>query len=123
MSRASLLSSRRAGFEISRRSNAHRMETMTMTATMSCMARTAAQTAPPAGIRRTASMMPPVTMLAVPRVRRTKPQKIPKCISPARTSLNILVWTKAYRTSPAVRAPRFVHGLGPVARAAAKIRR
>ena len=40
-------------------------------------------------------MIPPVTALAVPIVRRTKPQKIPKCMSPARGSLNIFVWTKA----------------------------
>ena len=49
-------------------------------------------------------MRPPVTMLAVPIVSRTKPQKMPACISPARQSLNIFVWTKAYSISPPNRA-------------------
>ena len=39
-------------------------------------------------------------MFAVPIVSRTKPQKIPACISPARQSLNIFVWTNAYSISP-----------------------
>ena len=41
----------------------------------------------------TASIRPPVTMLAVPTVSSTKPQKIPACSTPARMSRNILVWT------------------------------
>ncbi len=71
----------------------------------------------------TAWMSPPVTMLAVPIVSRTNPQKIPKCISPARRSLNIFVWTSAYRISPHVRRGTSANGLGPSARATAKIRR
>ncbi len=43
----------------------------------------------------TAWTSPPVTTLAVPIVSSTKPQKMPKCISPARRSLNIFVWRKA----------------------------
>ena len=38
----------------------------------------------------TAWMSPPVTMLAVPIVRRTKPQKMPACIRPARDVLEHL---------------------------------
>ena len=50
-------------------------------------------------------MIPPVTMLAVPMVSSTKPQKMPACMIPARGSLNIFVWTKAYSTRPDERAP------------------
>ena len=59
-------------------------------------------------------MIPPVTMLAVPMVSRTKPQKMPACISPARGSLNIFVWTKAYWIRPANRAGMSANGLGPL---------
>ena len=55
-------------------------------------------------------MTPPVTMSAVPIVSRTKPQKIPACIRPARGSLNIFVWTKAYWTSPTSRAGTLANG-------------
>ena len=48
----------------------------------------------------TAWMSPPVTMFAVPIVSSTKPQKMPACIRPARESLNIFVWTKAYWIEP-----------------------
>ncbi len=68
-------------------------------------------------------MSPPVTTLAVPIVSRTKPQKMPACISPARGSLNILVWMNAYSMRPANRAGMSLNGLGPVARATAKTRR
>ena len=57
-------------------------------------------------------MRPPVTMLAVPIVSRTKPQKMPACISPARQSLNIFVWTNAYSIRPANRRPISPNGLG-----------
>ena len=60
----------------------------------------APRAAPSSGIERTAWMSPPVTMLAVPIVSRTKPQKMPACISPARRSLNIFVWTNAYSIRP-----------------------
>ena len=70
-------------------------------------------------------MIPPVTMLAVPIVRRTNPQKMPACIRPARTSLNILVWMTAYSISPTSRAPIWPNGRGcsTAGRAAAKTRR
>ncbi len=68
-------------------------------------------------------MSPPVTMLAVPIVSRTKPQKMPACIRPARASLNIFVWTKAYWISPTNRVGMSANGLGPLARTAANTRR
>ena len=71
-----------------------------MTATTFCIALTSAHSRPSNGIEMTAWMSPPVTMFAVPIVSRTKPQKMPACISPARASLNIFVWTKAYRIRP-----------------------
>ena len=55
-------------------------------------------------------MIPPVTMSAVPMVSSTNPQKMPACISPARTSLNIFVWMNAYWTSPTIRAGTFANG-------------
>ena len=55
-------------------------------------------------------MTPPVTMLAVPIVSSTNPQKIPACMIAAPGSLNILVWTKAYSTRPATRAGTFANG-------------
>ena len=70
-------------------------------------------------------MIPPVTTLAVPIVSRTKPQKIPACISPARQSLNIFVWMTAYSMRPTSRAPIWPNGRGcsTAGRAAAKTRR
>src|SRR6185369_3230064 len=82
-----------------------------------CMARTAAQIRPSNGRDRTAWMTPPVTTLAVPIVRRMKPQKMPQCMRAARGSLNIFVWTKAYRMRPATLAGTSSRGLGPAARA------
>ena len=64
-----------------------------MTATTFCIALTATHSAPSNGIEITASTRPPVTMLAVPIVSRTKPQKIPACRIPARMSRNIRVCT------------------------------
>ena len=71
-----------------------------MTATTFCIALTSVHSRPSNGIDRTAWMTPPVTMLAVPIVSRTKPQKMPACIVAAPGSLNILVWTKAYSIRP-----------------------
>ena len=88
---ASRLNVSRFGFVTRRRQNAQAIETSTITATMFCIAEIAAQIAPSSGHDRTVSMTPPVTMFAVPIVRRTKPQKMPACISPARQSLNIFV--------------------------------
>ena len=68
-------------------------------------------------------MSPPVTTLAVPIVSSTKPQKMPACISPARGSLNILVWMNAYSIRPTNRRGMSANGLGPSARTAAKTRR
>ena len=51
----------------------------------------------------TAWTSPPVTMLAVPIVRSTKPQKIPACISAAREVPEHLRWASAYSTRPATR--------------------
>ena len=48
-------------------------------------------------------MIPPVTMFAVPIVRRTKPQKIPACISPARGVLEHLRLDERVLDSPANR--------------------
>ena len=76
---------------MSRRSNAHKTAPMTMTATMFWNAVTIAHKRPSSGIETVAWIRPPVTMLAVPTVRRTKPQKMPACISPARQSRNIRV--------------------------------
>ncbi len=66
-----------------------------MTATTFCIALMSVHSSPSNGIDRTSSMIPPVTTLAVPIVSSTKPQKMPACISPARTSLNIFVWMNA----------------------------
>ena len=104
----------RAGFVTRRRKNAQPIETRTITATTFCIALTAAQRRPSNGIDSTAWMTPPVTMLAVPIVRSTKPQKMPACMSPARGSLNIFVWTKAYWIRPANRAGMSANGLGPL---------
>ena len=120
---ASRLNVSRGGRVTSRRQNAHAIESRTITATTFCIALSAAQIAPSNGAARTASMIPPVTMLAVPIVSRTKPQKIPACMSPACQSRNIRVWTSAYWTSPANRAGMSPSGSGPRARAAAKTRR
>ena len=65
------------------------------TATAFCMADTSVHSSPSSGHEMTAWTSPPRTTLAVPIVSRTKPQKIPKCISPARGSLNIRVWISA----------------------------
>jgi hypothetical protein len=60
-------------------------------------------------------------MSSVPIVRVTNPQKIAKCISPARASLNILACASAYTTSPQARRGTDANGFdGP---AAAKTRR
>ena len=125
MIRASRLYVRRLGREMSRRSNAQAIDTRTITATTFCIALIAAQIVPPSGAERIVSMIPPVTTLAVPIVSRTKPQKIPACISPARGSLNILRWTRAYSTRPARRAPIAPNGVGcsTAGRVAAKTRR
>ena len=110
---------------MSRRSNAQAIDTRTITATTFCIALIAAQIAPPSGAERIVSMIPPVTTFAVPIVKRTKPQKIPACISPARGSLNILRWTRAYSTRPAKRAPIAPKGRGcsTAGRVAANTRR
>ena len=89
---------------MNRRSNAHRIESRTITATTFCMFSVAAHSAPSNGIEMTAWMSPPVTMLAVPTVSRTKPQKMPRWRIAARGSLNILVWMNAYSIRPAMRA-------------------
>jgi hypothetical protein len=125
ISSASRLNVRRRGREMRRRSNAHPIETRTITATTFCIALIAAQITPPNGAERIDSMIPPVTTLAVPIVSRTKPQKIPACISPARGSLNILRWTRAYSTRPANRAPIAPNGRGcsTAGRVAANTRR
>ncbi len=81
-----------------------------MTATTFCIALMSAQMIPSAGILRTVWMIPPVTMLAVPMVSSTNPQKIPACITAAPGSLNILVWTNAYSTSPPMRAGTLANG-------------
>jgi len=96
---------------------------MTMTATTFCIAWTATHRTPSNGAETIASTSPPVTMFAVPIVRRMKPQKMPRWRIAARGSLNIFVWTKAYWIRPVRRAGMFSKGLGPVARTAAKIRR
>ena len=92
---ASRLNVRRRGLVTSRRKNAQPIDTRTMTATTFCIALISVQSRPSNGIDRTCSMIPPVTTFAVPIVSSTKPQKIPACISPARASLNILVWMNA----------------------------
>ena len=96
-----------------------------MTATTFCIALVTAHSAPSSGAERTVWMMPPVTMLAVPIVRRTKPQKMPACMRPARGSRNIFLWTSAYSTSPASRRPIRPNGAGcsNTGRAAANTRR
>ena len=66
-------------------------------------------------------MIPPVTMLAVPIVSSTKPQKMPACITAAPGSLNILVWTNAYSTRLTTRVGRRLNGCD--GRATAKTRR
>ena len=106
---------------INRRTKAHAIETRTMTATTFCIALTAVHSTPSKGIERIDWMRPPVTMLAVPMVRSTKPQKIPACMTPALTSLNILVWTSAYSTRPPIRSGTLANGCD--GRATAKIRR
>ena len=88
---------------------------------MFCIAEMAAHSRPSNGIDRTCWMTPPVTMLAVPIVSSTNPQKIPACITAAPGSLNILVWTKAYSTRPTTRAGTFANGWD--GRATAKTRR
>ena len=123
MIRASRLKVSRAGFVTRRRQNAQAMQTRTITATTFCIALTAAHTRPSNGIDSTVSISPPVTMLAVPIVSRMKPQKMPACMSPARRSRNIRLWTNAYWTRPANRCGMSAKGLGPAARAAAKTRR
>ncbi len=50
-----------------------------------------------------------------------KPQKMPACIRPALTSLNIFVWTKAYSMSPPILSGTFANGRDGFA--TAKIRR
>ena len=123
MTSASRLKVSRAGFVTRRRTNAQPIDARTMTATTFCMALTAVHRRPSNGIEMTAWMIPPVTMLAVPIVSRTKPQKIPACMIPARGSLNIFVWTNAYWIRPVSRAGMSANGLGPVARTAANTRR
>ena len=81
-----------------------------MTATTFCIALISAQNRPSNGIDRTCWMTPPVTMLAVPIVSRTKPQKMPACIRPALASLNILVWMNAYSTRLTTRVGSRLNG-------------
>ena len=76
-----------------RRQYAQAMHASTITATTFCIAMTAAHSAPSNGIETIAWIRPPVTMLAVPMVSRTKPQKIPACRIPAAGSRNMRVWT------------------------------
>ena len=92
-----------------------------MTATTFCIALISAHSRPSNGIDRTCWMIPPVTMLAVPIVSSTKPQKMPACIRPASASLNILVWTNAYSTRLTNRAGSRSNGCD--GRATAKTRR
>jgi len=66
-------------------------------------------------------MTPPVTMLAVPIVSRMKPQKIAKCMTPARASRNIRDWAKPNRIVPHRRAT--TRSVGETGRAAARIER
>ena len=87
------LSVSRAGRTTTRRQIAHATHTSTITATTFCIAVTATHSAPSNGIDSTAWIRPPVTMLAVPIVSRTKPQKMPKWRMPACRSRNIRVWT------------------------------
>jgi hypothetical protein len=120
---ASRLYVSRRGFVMSRRTNAQPIESRTITATVFCIALTKVQITPSNGIDRTCSTIPPVTTLAVPIVSRTKPQKMPACIRPARQSLNIFVWMKAYSMRPTNRRGMSANGLGPSTRAAANTRR
>ena len=92
-----------------------------MTATTFWSAETATHSAPSDGQAMTAWTSPPVTMLAVPTVRSTNPQKIPACSSPARGSRNIFRWASAYSTKPTTRRGTFANGRD--GRATAKIRR
>ena len=60
-------------------------------------------------------MIPPVTMLAVPIVSRTKPQKMPGVHQRRRAgSLNIFVWRNAYSIRPTNRRGMSPNGLGPL---------
>ena len=59
-----------------------------------CIALTAAHSEPLKGAETTAWISPPNAMLAVPIVSRMKPQKMPACMRPARTSRNIRVWIR-----------------------------
>jgi hypothetical protein len=54
-----------------------------------------AQSAPSSGAPMTASTSPPVTALSVPMESSTKPQKMPECMSAARGSWYIRVWSTA----------------------------
>ncbi len=92
-----------------------------MNATTFCIALMSAHSRPSSGIDRTSWMIPPVTMLAVPIVSRTKPQKIPACITAAPGSLNIFDWTNAYWTRLTTRTGTFANGRD--GRATAKTRR
>ena len=92
-----------------------------MTATTFCIALTAAHRMPSSGAWTIAWMIPPVTMLAVPIVSSRKPQKIEKCMIPARGSWNIRCWAKPNRMAPHSRAP--TRSVGDTGRAAANRRR
>ena len=94
MIKASGLYVSRFGRVTRRRQNAYATDSRTITATTFCIAATAAHSAPSNGIDTTAWIRPPVTVLAVPIVSRMKPQKIPKCMIPARRSRNIRLWAK-----------------------------
>ena len=56
---------------------------------------------------------PPVTTLAVPTVRITKPQKIAWCMSAARTSRNIRIWISTCSTTPQTRRGRLRQRIRP----------
>ena len=63
-------------------------------ATAFCIALTPAHSSPSKGAETATWISPPSAMLAVPMVSRMKPQKMPACMRPARTSRNIRVWIR-----------------------------
>ncbi len=97
------------------------MAAITITATTFCIALTAAHSSPSNGASTIAWMTPPVTMLAVPIVSRMKPQKIEKCIAPARASRNMRDCAKPNWIVPHRRAATW--SVGETGRAAANTRR
>ena len=103
MTSASRLNVRRRGFVTSRRKNAQPIDTQDDD--RDDVLHRADERPEQAVERHREDLLddPPVTMLAVPTVSRTKPQKIPRA-SAGRASLNILVWMNAYSIRPTNRA-------------------